>query len=146
MTKYFINRPISLPVQLWCLSELYQESKGNIIKNKLHWTYSLSPTDLSPKYKVKIEYSLRSSPEIFIVEPKLATRENDSLPHVYQSEPLPKLCLYSPRDHEWNKNMLLAHTIVPWTCEWLYFYEIWLITGQWHADEVVHDGAKLNSF
>jgi len=144
MNRYFLNRPISLPIQLCCLSELYPESKGNIIKNKLHWTYSLSPTDLSPIYKVKIEYSLRSSPEVFVVEPKLITRENESLQHVYRSEPFPKLCLYFPGDNEWNKKMLLAHTIVPWTCEWLYFYEIWLITGKWHADEVVHDGAKLN--
>ncbi|MDP9848099.1 hypothetical protein [Streptosporangium lutulentum] len=27
--------------------------------------------------------------------------------------------------------MLLARTILPWTCEWLLHYELWLITGRW---------------
>jgi hypothetical protein len=27
--------------------------------------------------------------------------------------------------------MLLAYTVVPWTSEWLVFYELWLITGEW---------------
>lgn len=29
--------------------------------------------------------------------------------------------------------MLIANTIVPWTSEWLFYYEIWLATGQWHG-------------
>ena len=29
--------------------------------------------------------------------------------------------------------MLIADTIVPWTCEWLVHYEIWFATGEWHG-------------
>ena len=29
--------------------------------------------------------------------------------------------------------MLIADTIVAWTCEWLIHYEIWLATGEWHG-------------
>lgn len=35
--------------------------------------------------------------------------------------------------------MLLVETIVPWTSEWLYFYEIWLVTGEWYAG-VIYPG------
>lgn len=27
--------------------------------------------------------------------------------------------------------MLIANTIVPWAVEWLFFYEVWLVTGEW---------------
>lgn len=27
--------------------------------------------------------------------------------------------------------MALAHTIVPWACDWLMHYEFWLATGTW---------------
>lgn len=25
----------------------------------------------------------------------------------------------------------IANTIIPWTIEWLYYYELWLATGEW---------------
>ncbi|MGH8092034.1 MAG: hypothetical protein ACREIF_00990 [Chthoniobacterales bacterium] len=35
--------------------------------------------------------------------------------------------------------MRLADTIVPWTSRWLYFYEIWLATGEWMGGGIPHD-------
>ena len=49
-----------------------------------------------------------------------------SLPHVYSSG---DLCLYLPG--QWKESMLLADTILPWTSQWLLYYELWLITGHW---------------
>ena len=40
-----------------------------------------------------------------------------------------QICLY--RHREFTKDKFLANTIIPWTVEWLYFYEIWLATGEW---------------
>ena len=40
-----------------------------------------------------------------------------------------RICLY--RYSEFNVYKLLADTIIPWTVEWLYFYELWLATGEW---------------
>lgn len=37
--------------------------------------------------------------------------------------------------------MFLADSVVPWAMEWALYYEIWLVTGTWQADEVPH-GAK----
>ena len=28
-------------------------------------------------------------------------------------------------------NKLIANTIIPWTVEWLYYYELWQATGEW---------------
>jgi hypothetical protein len=29
--------------------------------------------------------------------------------------------------------MLIADSVVPWASEWLFFYEIWLPSGEWHG-------------
>jgi hypothetical protein len=58
----------------------------------------------------------------------LPTREGESLPHVYRDG---TLCLHL--SGEWNENIYLVDSIVPWTAEWLANYEIWLATGDWHG-------------
>ena len=41
--------------------------------------------------------------------------------------------------------MLIADTIVPWTCEWLIHYEIWLATGEWHGGgEEPNEGERMD--
>jgi hypothetical protein len=30
--------------------------------------------------------------------------------------------------------MLLAQTLMPWACEWLVFYELWLAVSVWYGD------------
>ena len=46
------------------------------------------------------------------------------------------LCLHVPED--WNSGLFIADSIVPWTYEWLYFYEIWLATGEWCGGGTEH--------
>jgi len=36
----------------------------------------------------------------------------------------------------------LAKTIVPWTAEWLFLYELWLETGMWWGLEASHNNSK----
>ena len=38
------------------------------------------------------------------------------------------LCLHL--EHEWTPDMLIVHTTLPWTSEWLINYEIWKATGE----------------
>src|SRR5690606_39815126 len=54
------------------------------------------------------------------------------LPHVY-STPKQQLCLYYPKEKEWNTGMYYVHTLIPWACEWLCHYELWVSTGIWHG-------------
>ena len=48
------------------------------------------------------------------------------LPHTFPGD---KLCLHLPG--EWSPKMYISHTTIPWTSEWLFYYEIWLISGSW---------------
>jgi hypothetical protein len=41
------------------------------------------------------------------------------------------LCLYWGRRNDWTPDMALRDTIIPWTAEWLFYYELWLETGRW---------------
>ena len=58
----------------------------------------------------------------------LRTRPGLSLPHVWNHEKQ-VLCLFQEGD--WRPGLRLADSIVPWASEWLFFYEIWLVTGEW---------------
>lgn len=42
-----------------------------------------------------------------------------------------RLCLYDPREQDWSPVWPIADTIVPWASEWLFYYEGWLLTGEW---------------
>ncbi len=52
------------------------------------------------------------------------------------------LCLYHPRYHEWDPSDRIDSTILPWTSEWLYFYETWVITGGEWLGEGEHPQRK----
>ncbi|CPT91680.1 Uncharacterised protein [Mycobacteroides abscessus] len=92
-------------------------------------TTDLQPTLISRRYSIKIDYRLGVSPEVKVVAPELQLHhEAEVLPHTFPGE---KLCLHLPG--EWSPNMYIAHTTVPWTSEWLFYYELWLVTGNWEG-------------
>lgn len=129
----------SLVAQCQELKHTYPESKGSIEKNRLHWSCELQPTPLSQTYKIKIttkpRFAGNYTPEIYVLSPKpLKMAEGKtSLPHVFDHKKQ-QICLYDNRCGEWNCSMSIAETIVPWAAEWLYFYEIWVMTGEWYGE------------
>lgn len=109
-------------------------------RGRLTWRGEVQPTPGSAVYTVKVIYSPPSPPKVFLEKPKLVRHaEHQSFNHVY---PDGRLCLYDPRNGEWAPEMGIAKTIVPWTVQWLFYYEIWLITGEWCGDEAPHSGEK----
>jgi hypothetical protein len=103
------------------------------IDNGLLAYVKVKPTPYSDEYELLIRYdSLETIPHVLLINPYIS--ELTKLPHVYSNElyegkSYPRLCLYLPGG--WNNTMLIAKTILPWAIEWLYYYEIWLITGKW---------------
>lgn len=96
------------------------------------WIGEIQPTELSRQYRAKIEYKIEKPPRINIISPKLKLFEGaEKLPHIYGDG---SLCLYTPRNGEWHGGKLIALTIVPWISLWLFYYEAWLITGEWLGD------------
>ena len=133
-------KEVSLVTQELTLKYNFPESKVKRISNKsLSWVGHIRPTLLSRLYSVKIKLE-NGKVEVFVIDPVKLDIHKDKmlLPHVY-STPRQKLCLYFPDGKEWNKGKLLIDTIIPWTSEWLYFYEIWLITGEWYGGGTEHD-------
>jgi len=99
------------------------------------WQGWMQPTPESGRYRVEIEYALWDTPKARVLYPKLV----DKPPHVYPSSGT--LCLYHEDDWYWHGRRLLATSFFPWTANWLFFYELWLDTGVWHAPEVPHGEA-----
>lgn len=73
-------------------------------------------------------------PLVSVLRPALRQRpdfQDGPLPHVYWRDDKPFLCLFDPAQNEWSASMAISRTTVPWISEWLYFFEIWSLTGKW---------------
>jgi hypothetical protein len=88
----------------------------------------LQPTPLSEQYRVRIRYTLGNYPETDVLSPALGRRSDELIPYMYRQK---TLCLFNPNKQEWNPAMRIGKTILPWTALWLFFYEVWLATGEW---------------
>lgn len=106
-------------------------------RERIVWRGSLHPR--FNEYLVEIEYSMDmvvEGPRVRVKSPELIRQPGNpegSLPHVYQRDTDPFLCLFDPRKVEWTGWMPVADTTVPWTINWLTCYEDWLLTGEWHG-------------
>ena len=126
-------KPLSIGIQAANIKRLFPDSIINTTHDRvLTWSYDIKPSPLGDTYKIKLEYNITGIPMVYVTNPKpltLAKGEN-KLPHCYDQKKQ-HLCLYLPFSGEWNRSKLLVHTIIPWTYDWLYHYEIWLGTGEW---------------
>ncbi len=104
------------------------------------WEGRLRPLDAAHDYLVNISYRLKRPPAVHVFEPSLVRNKNgEPVPHRYSDG---GLCLYYPKYGEWRAHMSIAETIVPWTCLWLYHYEVWLATGEWLGGGIHHEIKK----
>lgn len=107
--------------------------KDNVLTSDLY----IRSTSESKEYKVRIIYALGSYPKVWLYE--LKDIELQDIPHTYsinKKKNRVELCLFYPRKNEWKSSDLIADTIIPWISEWLFYYEIWLITGTWEGGGV----------
>jgi hypothetical protein len=103
---------------------------------------TVRPSPLCRDYDIRVEYQIGSSPKTWVESPTLVPRVADEpIPHVYTIGGL-RPCLYFPKGGEWRADKWLALTIMPWLLLWLFFYEIWLATGEWWGEGVDHSGSK----
>lgn len=134
--KYQKSKLLSFSIQKYNIKKKFK----NIVikdfsKRYIKMLLGLKPNENSKIYYVLIEYkSLKKSPQVFVSLNQLNVTKKEDIPHKYQikkigSEEYVNLCLYY--GNEWKSNMNISDTIIPWTCEWLYFFEIWTITGKW---------------
>ena len=94
----------------------------------------MRPTETSEEYRVEIKYSSERSPDVRVLEPDIAV---DAELHMYDEG---TLCLYDWREQPWQNCWYLHETVIPWTAEWLVFYELFLLTGKWLGHSAIHNG------
>ena len=134
--KYFGEPLLRLVDQKTDLELMYPESKANIKNGVLTWVGIVKTGPFSKEYTIKIEYRIGKSPLTWLVNEKLDSETYMKIPHKYNVDfnaGTIQLCLYKPGNKEWMKHYSIAKTIVPWAIEWLYYYEIWQITGEWQG-------------
>lgn len=107
----------------------YPQFETSLERQRLIVKGILKPTQRSEAYHFILKYSLFGSPEVRIVSPVLKQNsKGDKIPHMYSQK---TLCLFQPKYKEFKRNDFLCDTIIPWTSLWLYFYELWHLTGKW---------------
>lgn len=114
---------------------------ANCIKNStLICILDIQPSSESQRYRVKITYKLSDgSPKAWLLSPELQTYDGKYPHHIYgkgENGKYQLLCVFYPRYKEWTGKMYVAKAFVPWVCTWLNTYEYWLVTGEWHYDEM----------
>ncbi len=115
------------------VQDTFREFRFN--KRERFWIGKLQPTFQSPQYSVKVMYQLFGAPKVEVTDPPLHPNPK----HTY---PDGSLCLYFPSEHAWRGINLPVPTILLWTSEWLYCYEIWLASGEWIGKEAPHNESK----
>jgi len=92
----------------------------------------MQPTDFSDAYLVRIKYERHGLPKVRILAPEI---KYNSAIHMYADR---SLCLYHPESQPWSESKDLHRTILPWTAEWLIYYELFLDQGKWLGPEIAH--------
>lgn len=130
----YIPRKKRLPL-IWhkvALERAYPGTFCELRRNVLVWKAVLKPTAVSREYRVQISFDEHSAPRVVVSGDSLRDLAKSDFPHKYDVDPVNKrvrVCLYLPTEFDYAKSF--AETLVPWTMEWLFHYEIWLATGKW---------------
>ena len=127
------KKKITLAEQMFALRQSYPEAECFIAGHKkLIWKGNLRPSAISNTYPVALEYSIGWKPKVFVSGDGVKKIDDPDFPHVFHRD-IEKneiqLCLCYGDD--FTSEMLIAETYIPWAIEWLYYYEIWLVTGEW---------------
>lgn len=114
------------------LMQSYPESSCFVHAGTLTWEGDVCPTALSRTYRVTITYKKGFRPQVTVTGDDLPGLNRSDFPHKFaidRENGSVEICLHLR--HEFDASMLISDCIIPWTAEWLYFYEIWLATGEW---------------
>ena len=112
------------------VKRLYSNVKVRFCYGKVELLFKLKPTPESIEYEIKLVARKDSKVvDVFVVNPNIRSYSNkQSIPHMYANG---SLCLYYPKYNEWKYTDSWAETLIPWTSLWLFYYEIWVETGEW---------------
>lgn len=111
----------------------------------LVWTGPLRPKAQVYRIGVLWKPAVMSLPYVIVVDPKIRPRPGakfEDIPHLIFDGTDPEhsaLCLFDPEGREWTGSDLIAETTIKWASEWLTYYELWHVTGEWLAPGVGYE-------
>jgi len=136
IVEYFQNNQTQYPFtrafyQKYHLDIAYDFLESEIVNGRLVSTGEVQPNGCN-SYQIKIEWSAGNMPKVSILNKDI--EPSDEI-HMYKDS---SLCLFYPPDLKWNNHLKVSDYIIPWTIEWIIFYELYLITGTWLGKEAPH--------
>lgn len=135
------EKPLSLAIQAAKIKKRFPQSQILKSPDQIIWKGSLTPSWWGDIYDIKILYKTGGHPHVYVINKILQLYPGKkSLPHVYCNNKQ-WLCLYYKKANEWKSTMFIADTVIPWTSEWLYHYEIWAGSGKWNG-KGIHGKSK----
>lgn len=127
------SRKLTPAAQCYGLQIRYPLGRGRLLNHgrRMRWVCELQPHPLCGRYLIEIRLEQDGLPDVLVLSPNLTDLAGGrELPHTYSPvDGHPSLCLWWQRD--WHRGMAISDTIVPWAAEWLWFFEHWLVTGEW---------------
>jgi hypothetical protein len=123
-----------LSLQKYLIEKRYNCFKCSINSNreKMVCKGQLQPLDGIETYQIEIIQSPGFAPKVFIIKPNI---EYNSEIHMYKKG---NLCLFYPPDLTWKANTSVADYIIPWINEWIIYYELYRISGEWEGPSAPH--------
>jgi hypothetical protein len=121
------QRPLTPAEQAYFLKLAFPGFHVITARNELRCSGVLQPSLTSDKYTIGLEYRVPSRPRVQVLRPHLRLAPGcTKLPHVFEGD---DLCLHLSTD--WRPDLRISEFILPWISFWLFFYEAWLMTGEW---------------
>lgn len=132
-----------MAVQAAGLRNLFPWGKISVNRRCVSWLGKVTPHEYARTYTLELFYKKNEVPKVWVREPDLIALANGRrLPHTYDQE-TQRLCLYLPDCGFWTDKKPVASTVMLWACLWLFYFELWLVTGEWHGQGVHPDPEKL---
>lgn len=132
--------------QMKAMASDWPDFKGRKLGDgTLIWVGPLMPKARIYSVAILWNSGAMSLPYVMVNEPQLAPRPGGTfaeIPHLifYAEKPEQSgLCLFDPAGKEWASADLIAATTVKWASEWLAYYELWHLTGEWLAPGVGYE-------
>jgi hypothetical protein len=134
------------------MKELWPDFAGHKLGDgTLRWIGPLRPKAQFYTVSILWKPGAMQLPYVVVEDPPIQPRPGgtfDEIPHLifYREKPERSgLCLFDPEGREWCEADLIAETTVRWAAEWLAYYELWHLTGEWLAPGVGYESvARMN--
>ena len=118
--------------------------KCDIKLDVLTCNMKITPSEGCATYSILIKYKFLKTPRVSVVSPKIP-KELWKRVHVFPTTG--ELCLFDCRQggQPWKSEDNIHETIIPWTSEWLVYYELFLKLGEWLGPEAPHTKPKITN-